>query len=131
MCRLSLLLLALPLAQATIGFCNDKDISCAAWSRDGLCDTDDVVKGLCPHRCGVCRGVCKDTHDDCPGWAKDGECLSNPGHTMKSCPFSCGVTACKAEHGCADKNSTACAIWALDDECLKNPGHTMKSCPFS
>ena len=75
----------------------------------------------CPVTCGVCKGVCKDVHDDCPGWAKEGECANNPGHTMKTCPFSCGIETCKAPGGCADKNATACAIWALDDECVKNP----------
>ena len=82
----------------------------------------------CPVTCGVCKGVCKDVHDDCPGWAKEGECVSNPGHTLKTCPTSCGLATCKAEGGCADKNATACAIWALEDECIKNPAMMMADC---
>ena len=79
----------------------------------------------------MCQGTCKDTHDDCPGWAKEGECVSNPGHSMKACPFSCGLAACELEAGCADNNSTACSIWALDDECLKNPAMMVSECPQS
>ena len=85
----------------------------------------------CPVTCGVCKGLCKDVHDDCPGWAKEGECVSNPGHTLKTCPTSCGLATCKAEGGCADKNATACAIWALDDECQKNPAMMMAECPVT
>ena len=83
----------------------------------------------CPVTCGVCRGACKDRHDDCPGWAKEGACVDNPGHTLKTCPTSCGIAACKAETGCADQNATACAIWALDDECTKNPTMMLLDCP--
>ena len=78
----------------------------------------EILNEHCPVTCGVCRDQCKDQHDDCPGWAREGECVNNPGHTLKTCPTSCGVEACKADTGCADKNATACAIWALDDECL-------------
>merc|ERR1719235_1384935 len=85
----------------------------------------------CPVTCGVGKAACKDTHDDCPGWAREGECANNPGHTLKACPVSCGLQACKEETGCADKNATSCAVWALEDECLKNPGMMMSECAAS
>merc|ERR1712060_110681 len=78
-----------------------------------------------------CKGACKDTHNDCPGWAIGGECTSNPGHTLKHCPFSCGVCKAATSEGpkeCKDKNSTACAIWSLNDECLRNPEHMHTEC---
>jgi len=83
----------------------------------------------CPVSCGVCKDACKDMHDDCPGWAKEGECVTNPGHTLKTCPNSCDLAVCKTPGGCVDHNATACAVWALDDECLKNPGMMHAECP--
>ena len=82
----------------------------------------------CAVSCEVCTPQCKDQHNDCPGWSKNGECVANPGHTLKACPVSCGVSACSEEKGCVDKNSTACAIWALDEECVKNPAMMMVEC---
>ena len=39
---------------------------CPSWSRDGLCDTDDVVKRLCPHSCSVSPHAC--------GWTSSATC---------------------------------------------------------
>ena len=94
----SVLLLALAgTCEAGIGFCNDKDVSCASWSRDGECDGDNAehVKSICPHSCGVCSLMCGDRDESCAAWAKQGECKENPGHMMKECPTSCGLCSPK------------------------------------
>merc|ERR1719213_1510769 len=136
-------------AAATIGFCNDKDVSCAGWSRDGMCETDEVVKELCPHSCGVCPIICSDRPEHCANWAKDGECKtscglcaprcvdltpdcnhwgkqgdcdSNPGFMHLQCPVTCGV--CRGT--CKDTHDD-CPGWAKEGECLNNPGHTLKA----
>jgi len=86
------------------------------------------MKIHCPVSCEVCTSACKDQHNDCPGWAQNGECQSNPGHTLKTCPYSCDNTVCKGGAVCADKNATACKIWALDDQCVLNPAHMLAEC---
>merc|ERR1719326_2677316 len=131
------LLATLPLASSTLGFCNDKDVSCASWSRDGLCDTDDVVKDLGPHSCGVCSLMCSDRDVSCAAWAKEGECTKSPGYMHKECPTSCGLCApncavsCGVCKGVCKDTHDDCPGWAKEGECATNPGHTMKTCPVS
>ena len=110
--RFVLILSALPLAASTLGFCNDKDVSCAAWSRDGLCDTDEVVKDLCPHSCGICSLMCSDRDVSCASWAKEGECTKSPDYMLKECPTSCGLCTPK----CADVH-VDCNHWGKDGQC--------------
>jgi len=101
-----LALLALTLvggAAATVGFCNDQDVSCAGWSREGLCESDQVVKDKCPHSCGVCTLMCSDRDEHCANWAKQGECTSAPDFMLKECPTSCGLCTPK----CVDLSRTA------------------------
>ena len=49
-------------AAAALGYCNDKDLSCAAWGKQGECTgaNSEVVKAKCPHTCGVCTHICAD-----------------------------------------------------------------------
>ena len=79
-------------AEATLGFCNDKDTSCAAWAAAGECEGDngEHVKTLCPHTCGVCSIMCSDRDVSCASWAKEGECEKSPAFMHKECPTSCG-----------------------------------------
>ena len=108
--------------------CNDKDISCASWSRDGLCDSDAVVKDLCPHSCGVCSLMCSDRDDSCAAWAKDGECTKSPDYMLKECPTSCGLCAPK----CADI-SPDCNHWGKEGNCdsSASAAHTSAICTLS
>jgi hypothetical protein len=106
--------------------CNDKDISCASWSREGLCDTDTVVKDLCPHSCGVCSVVCSDRDESCAAWAKDGECTKSPDYMLKECPTSCGLCAPK----CADLHID-CNHWGKDGSCESNAGFMNLHCPVT
>ena len=57
--KLFALLSFLP-AAAALGYCNDKDLSCAAWGKAGECTgtNSEVVKEKCPHTCGVCTHIC-------------------------------------------------------------------------
>ena len=119
------ILLALAtVAEATVGFCNDKDISCASWSRDGLCESDTVVKELCPHSCGVCSLMCSDRDESCASWAKQGECTSSPDYMLKECPTSCGLCTPK----CADVHPD-CNHWGKEGQCESNPGFMNMHCP--
>jgi hypothetical protein len=106
---LSVILATLTGASATVGYCNDKDPSCATWARDGECDGDNGghVKSICPHSCSVCPVICADRDDSCSAWAKQGECKSSPDYMLKECPTSCGICAPK----CADVH-TDCNHWA-------------------
>ena len=67
-------------AAAALGYCNDKDLSCAAWGKQGECTgaNSEVVKAKCPHTCGVCTLFCEDTKKECGGWRRDGECKNSP-----------------------------------------------------
>jgi hypothetical protein len=102
-----------------LGFCNDKDRSCAAWAKDGECDGDNKARvlELCPHTCGVCGLVCNDKHDDCGNWAKSGECTASPEYMSRECPTSCGFCSPK----CADINED-CHSWGKEGQCESNPG---------
>ena len=95
--------------------CNDKDISCASWVRDGLCETDEVVKDLCPHSCGTCTLTCEDSDVSCASWAKQGDCINNPDYVLKHCPVECGL--CKAK--CKDLHQD-CHVWQAAGECTNN-----------
>merc|ERR1719191_1331 len=117
MARLLALSAIVPFVAATVGFCNDKDISCGSWARDNLCETDEVVKDLCPHSCGVCSLMCSDREESCASWAKDGECTKSPGYMLKECPTSCGLCTPK----CADLHKD-CNHWSKEGQCDSNPG---------
>merc|ERR1719160_2162336 len=114
-----LFLVALPLVVATVGFCNDKDISC-----------------------GVCSLMCSDREEHCASWAKEGECTSSPDYMLKECPTSCGLCAPKCADVHVDCNHWGkegvckglckdthddCPGWAKEGECVANPGHTLKT----
>ena len=86
----------LSLSCALLACLQDKDISCGSWSRDGLCDTDEVVKDLCPHSCGSCPIICRDVEEACPDWAKQGQCADNPHFMRRACMFSCAIHAAEA-----------------------------------
>ena len=113
----AVLLITLSGASAGIGFCNDKDASCATWAREGECEGDnsDHVKTICPHSCSVCSLICVDRDDSCSSWAKQGECKSSPDFMLKECPTSCGLCAPK----CADVH-TDCNHWAKVNAHLLN-----------
>jgi len=115
-----------PLVSATVGFCNDKDISCGSWSRDGLCDSDAVVKDLCPHSCGVCSLMCSDREENCKSWALEGECTKSPDYMLKECATSCGLCAPK----CADVH-VDCNHWGKEGQCEGNPGFMHLNCPVT
>ena len=111
---------------ATVGFCNDKDISCAGWSKDGLCETDAVVKDLCPHSCGVCTIMCSDKSEHCAAWAAQGECKTAPDYMHTECPTSCGLCASKVADIHAD-----CKLWGNDGQCEANPDFMNMHCPVT
>ena len=89
-------------AVASIGYCSDKDSSCAAWGKAGECtgDNSEVVKGKCPHTCAVCTHICGDLDKECDGWRRDGECASSPDFMNEKCPTACGLCAPKCADGC-------------------------------
>ena len=91
--RLSAILVSLSGAAATVGYCNDKDNSCAAWALDGECEGENSehVKNICPHTCGVCTIMCSDREDNCASWAKEGQCADNKDYMHKECQTSCGL----------------------------------------
>ena len=95
------------------GYCNDKDLSCAAWGKAGECTgtNSEVVKQKCPHTCGVCTHICSDLKKDCDGWRRAGECKNSPDFMLAQCPTSCGL--CSPQ--CADIH-TNCNSW-------KSSGH--------
>ena len=115
-------------ASATIGFCNDKDVSCGSWARDGECegDNNEHVKNICPHSCGVCSIICSDRHESCADWAKQGECKSAPDYMMKECSTSCGLCSPK----CIDL-SPDCNHWFKEGECASNAHFMNMQCPVS
>ena len=110
--KLIALLSFLP-AAAALGYCNDKDLSCAAWGKAGECTgtNSEVVKQKCPHTCGVCTHICSDLKKDCDGWRRAGECKNSPDFMLAQCPTSCGL--CSPQ--CADIH-TNCNSW-------KSSGH--------
>ena len=112
MMKLFALLSFLP-AAAALGYCNDKDLSCAAWGKAGECTSSnsEVVKDKCPHTCGVCTHICSDLKKDCDGWRRAGECKNSPDFMLAQCPTSCGL--CSPQ--CADIH-TNCNSW-------KSSGH--------
>ena len=71
--------------------CYDKESSCAAWAREGLCAKDASLYHKCPVSCGTCTEMCLDKANDCPQWSAQGHCISNPGFMLTTCPHSCSV----------------------------------------
>jgi len=111
-------------AAFTWGYCNDKDLSCPSWAKQGECSKAHV-KELCPHSCSVCDHNCRDSDEQCPQWGDGGECETAVDFMFKSCPATCGV--CKTR--CYDKD-VDCTAWAREGFCAKNPSlYTL--CPVS
>ena len=119
--------LFLPVA-AAVGYCNDKDSSCAAWGKAGECtgSNSEVVKGKCPHTCGVCTLFCADTEEACDGWREDGECTNSPDFMRVKCPTSCGLCSPK----CADIHAN-CNTWGQEGLCRKRPDVMHLHCPVT
>lgn len=123
--RAAVLLLMNAVTVVAVGYCNDKDISCSVWAKDGECtgDNGDHVKTVCPHSCATCTLVCGDLDESCGTWAKEGECASSPEYMHKNCPTSCGFCSPK----CADLHPE-CSSWAVDGQCEQNPGFMTLNC---
>ena len=96
------------------GYCNDADLSCAGWAKDGECSKAHVKK-LCPHSCSVCDHNCRDSDEQCPQWGDGGECETAVEFMYKSCPATCGV--CKTR--CWDKEAD-CPAWAREGLCASS-----------
>ena len=59
--------------------CEDTDVSCSAWAKNGDCTTNaGFMLKACPTSCGLCTPACKDVHEDCAGWTSAGACAENP-----------------------------------------------------
>jgi hypothetical protein len=117
----------LPVA-AGVGYCNDKDSSCAGWGKRGECagNNSEVVKGKCPHTCGVCTIFCSDTEELCDGWRRDGECTKSPDFMSVKCPTSCGLCSPK----CADTHAN-CNTWGQEGLCRERPDIMHLHCPVT
>ena len=89
---LLLVALALPGARSW-GFCNDNDVSCASWAKNGECEgkNKDFMKTTCPHSCGTCHHLCRDIEEGCRAWADGGQCEENKPFMYRVCPASCGI----------------------------------------
>ena len=132
--KLFALLSFLP-AAAALGYCNDKDVSCAGWGKRGECTgaNSEVVKAKCPHTCGVCTIFCEDTQKECDGWRRDGECKNSPDFMSPKCPTSCGLCSplCAGEttDSDADYNSRLAGrrktpAWARFFAALRSRSHS-------
>lgn len=125
----ALFLLAYASGVAAWGYCNDNDVSCANWVKNGECEgkNKDFMKSTCPHSCGTCHHLCRDVEEGCRAWADGGQCEENKDYMFKNCPTSCGL--CKPK--CYDKEpKDKCGEWARAGECKKNPA-ILASCPVS
>ena len=89
-----------------------------------LCDSDAVVKDLCPHSCGVCSLMCSDRDDSCAAWAKDGECTKSPDYMLKECPTSRASAPGRADI------SPDCNHWGKEGNCdsSASAAHTSAIC---
>jgi hypothetical protein len=115
-------------AAAAIGYCNDRDASCAAWGKAGECtgNNSDVVKDKCPHTCAVCTILCSDTEEACDGWRRDGECRNSPEFMRAKCPTSCGLCSPK----CSDIHAN-CNTWGQQGLCKGRPDIMHLHCPVT
>ena len=109
-------LLALLLARADAGYCNDRDASCANWARQGECAVNEGLAAKCPLSCGTCQVECEESNPSCVPWAQDGQCEQNPLHMYKECPISCGICAGLK---CKDMKFQ-CPQWAENNACNDN-----------
>jgi hypothetical protein len=69
--------------------CEDTDVSCSNWAKNGDCSTNaGFMLKACPTSCGLCTPTCKDMEDDCESWRDSGACSDNPEYMHKYCESS-------------------------------------------
>ncbi|KAI8781987.1 cysteine-rich venom protein LIO1 [Biomphalaria glabrata] len=130
------------------GDCNDKAGGCAAWAKNGQCQSNpNYMLKDCKKSCDVCKakggsvnqggedkggsvnqggedGDCNDNAGGCAAWAKDGQCQINPKYMLKNCKKSCDV--CKAKGGSVNQGGEdkggSVNQGGEDEDCNDNAG---------
>lgn len=128
--RLFALLALVGGVSAGVGFCNDKDVSCAAWVRDGECDGDNAahVKDQCPHSCGVCAKAPLERCARAPSRPAIGRTPPSRGRPPTARAAAVKPQVCSLV--CGDRHDS-CGAWALSGECKSAPDFMHKECPTS
>ncbi|XP_028391807.1 zinc metalloproteinase nas-14-like [Dendronephthya gigantea] len=71
--------------------CEDDEIYCPLWAKDGGCvEAANPLLLVCRKSCGNC-GPCVDQHPTCKLWADDGHCDKNPSYMWSNCKVSCHI----------------------------------------